>query len=236
MKILILLAYYNRPNMIRFALNSIANQTHKDWELAFVDDGSDSPGRPIVEEILSKDIDKVKFYNTNNTREHKESQGGSLLGLYWNEAMVASDADIAIMLCDDDALYVDYLENLNNYYSLNPNVIHSYGHVSIFNPLEYTSVEGIPVNTDIWLNAHTYPINPNCSVDASQVSWRIRPVVDHGARFPFPQTINLDATFYEQLHRLIGLCEYNGLITQYKGWHADQLEYHKSTPYEVKDM
>jgi len=236
MKILILMCYYNRPNMVRLALQSLANQEYDNWQLVFVDDGSENSGRPIVEEILAEHLDKIDFYNTNNTKQDKESQGGSLFGMYWNEAMYSSDADIAMMLCDDDALYGQYLKDLNDYYEAHPEIIHSYGHVSIFNPTEYTNVKDIPTDTNIWLNTHTYPINPNCSVDASQVTWRIENVKAHGIRFPFPLTINLDAALYEQLFRILGLCEYNGLITQYKGWHPDQLEHHKNAPYELKDL
>jgi len=236
MKILILLAYYNRPNMVRLSLQSIAMQEHQDWELAFVDDGSDHPGRPIVEEILAEHLDKVRFYNTNNTRQEKESQGGSVFGLYWNDAMYTSDADVAIMLCDDDALYGQYLKELSDYYEAHSEVIHCYGHVSIYNPTQYTNVNDIPTDKNIWLNNHTYPINPNCSVDASQVAWRIDHVKAHNIRFPAPLTINLDSALYEQLFRLLGHCEYNGLTTQHKGWHPDQLEHHKHTPYDIRDM
>ena len=116
MKILILLAYFNRPKMVRFALESIKMQSYKNWELVFVDDGSDIPGRPIVEEILRDDLDKIKFYNTNHSVKDKINQGGSIFGYYWTQAMYESNADISIMLCDDDGIFPDALENLSNYY------------------------------------------------------------------------------------------------------------------------
>lgn len=236
MKISILCCYYNRPNIIRLALQSIRNQQHDDWELIFVDDGSEHAGKPIVEEILHDRLDKVKFFNTENSKEEKEFQGGSLFGMYWTEAMYSSDADIAIMLCDDDALYGQYLSDLSNYYEFHSEVIYSYGHVSIFNPTEYDDISQIPTNTSIWLNNHRSTINPYHTVDASQVSWRIKEIREAGIKFPFPQTINLDASLYEQLFRQFGGCVYNGMVTQYKGWHKDQLEHHKENPYNIEDM
>lgn len=234
MKILILLAYYNRPKMVRLPLESIRNQSYKNWHLAFVDDGSDIIGRPIVEEILADDLDKVTFYNTGTSRYEKELMGGSIFGSYWNLAMKNSDADIAIMLCDDDALYDDYLEKLAEYYTNNPDVIYSYGHLSVFNPLEHLSLDTVTTNTNFHLNLEG-DICPVSSVDASQVSWRLPEINARGIEFPYPQTINLDESFYRILFDQLGACKFNGLITQYKGWHTDQMGNRKEIPYNVKD-
>jgi glycosyltransferase involved in cell wall biosynthesis len=234
-KILILLAYYNRPEMIVNALNSIKNQDYKNWELAFVDDGSEVPGAPIARKILKDHLEKIKFYNTNNTREDKVNQGGSIFGKYWNEAMYSSDADIAIMLCDDDALYPEYLKKLNEYY-LNNNVEYSYGNVSLFNPSIEKGIDNLANNLDTFLNLHHGPIVPYNNVDASQVSWKIETIKRFNIKFAYPKTADLDADLYSQLYNCLGYCHYNGIITQYKGWHDDQLGNRKLVaPYEVKD-
>ena len=49
MKILILLLYFERPNLVRNALRSVrqADRHHQDWELAVIDDGSRAPALPI---------------------------------------------------------------------------------------------------------------------------------------------------------------------------------------------
>ena len=39
-KFLILLFYYDRPKMVRNALQSVKELNYKNWELAFIDDGS----------------------------------------------------------------------------------------------------------------------------------------------------------------------------------------------------
>lgn len=235
MKILILMAYYNRPRMVEIALNSIKNQGYKNWQLAFVDDGSEFPGEPIVREILSEEIDKVIFFNTNHTAQDKINNGGSHFAGYWNTAMRMSNADIAIMLCDDDALYPDYLFNLSEYYKLNENIIYSYGHVSVFDPNKFNGFNNLSLNRDSSLN-HTSPINPYCMVDASQVSWRIKNVLEKNIAFPTPKTSDLDAQLYGQLFNHFGNCVYNGIIAQYKGVHTDQLGKRTVDMYEVKDI
>jgi glycosyltransferase involved in cell wall biosynthesis len=73
--ILILMPYYNRPKDVLLALSSIKNQSYKNWRLAFVDDGSDEPGEDIVRGFFEeKDLDKVIFYNTGDTKEIKQKR------------------------------------------------------------------------------------------------------------------------------------------------------------------
>jgi glycosyltransferase involved in cell wall biosynthesis len=235
MKILILLAYYNRPEMVRIALQSIANQDYDNWELAFVDDGSDISGENIVKEMLGNHLHKIKFFNTNDTKDQKVLQGGSIFGKFWNNAMYNTDADIAIMLCDDDALYPEYLKKLNEYYSKN-NVNYSFGHVSLFDPSVEKDINSITDNLNTWLNNHYGPIHPANQVDASQVSWKIDAIKKFDIKFSYPKTADLDSDLYMQLYNYLGYCPYNAIITQYKGWHQDQLGNRKHTaPYEVSD-
>jgi glycosyltransferase involved in cell wall biosynthesis len=232
------MAYYNRPQIVKNALESIKSQNYDNWELAFVDDGSSIPGKEIVEDILKDSLHKVKFFNTNHTRRDKELNGGSMFGSYWNEAMYNSDADIAIMLCDDDTLYPDSLKQLNEYYKQNKDVVYSYGHVSIFDPYatkDFYSLTHSDVNTNWFLNK-TKSIHPVNNVDASQVSWRINNVIKDKLTFPAVRTANLDAVLYEQLYNTYGYCVFNGILVQYKGVHSDQLGQRLNRPYETKEM
>lgn len=221
MKVSILCCYYNRPNMIRFALDSVKRQSYKNWEFIFVDDSSKIPGKPIVEEVLSDYLDKVKFYNTNDP-EKKEGNGKSVFGKYWNIASLESDSDISIMLCDDDALTLDYLSKLVEWYENNSDKGYSYCHLNIFDPYSIKCLDQIESNTDYILNK-IGPINPYGALDASQVSWRTDAIRSHNVRFPYPQTHSLDATLYGQLCNLYGPCHFNNIIGQYKGIHFDQL-------------
>lgn len=221
MKVLILLTYYNRPKMVKNALNSIKESTYKNWELAVVDDGSMFEAKPVVEKMFNEEeLSKTKFYNTHDTVENKKERG-SIFGSFFNIAMSESDADLVIMLCDDDALYPDYLENSVKYFTDNPEEKYCYSHVIQFNPLveDYHGKE----KTDIFMNK-TWDIDPANNVDASQVCWkRELSVGEDAVLFPYPQTKNLDASFYGGLFKKIGVCKYSGFISQYKGMHEHQL-------------
>ena len=134
-KILILLFYYNRPEIVKNALKSINKSSYKNFTIAFIDDGSPNPGKPIVEQTLDPELlSKVTFYNTNHTIEDKIAQGGSIFGKLANEAIENTQCDLSIMLCDDDALTPGYLEYLNSYFNLNPEVNHCYSKVLFFDP------------------------------------------------------------------------------------------------------
>lgn len=233
MKILILLAYYERYNMVRMALESIKNQSYSNWELAFCDDGSIEPGKPVVEKILNNDLHKVRFYNTNDSVEQKRKNGGSRHGAMLNDAMNQSDADIAIILCDDDILFPRYLELLNNFYTKNLNN-YSYCHVSVYNPLQISEYSDIKINIYNSYN-HTADINPVNRVDASQVSWRLKEAKKNNIGFPSIKTSNLDADFYSKLYENFGLCSFNGIIGQHKGIHEDQLYNRPYREYEIRD-
>jgi hypothetical protein len=216
-KILILLSYFERPKMVRNALASVlrANELYPYWELAFIDDASSAPGKPIVEEMLQGYLDKVRFYNTNCTDEV------SIFGSFMNQAIKDSDAELVLMLCDDDELCVDYLKNLNNYFLYHPSVVACYSHVYYFDPFVQKSSD-IHVFDPGWLNAYAEVISIANHVDASQVAWRILCNKVRGCWFPSPKTSNLDAAFFLQL----GEAPFSGLIGQYKGVHSMQLFRH----------
>lgn len=233
MKILVLCAYYDRPNMVRNALNSLVRQDFADWELAFVDDTSAVPGEPVVREILSEHLHKVRFFNTHDPDKKAR---GSIFGKFWNEALLASDADISLILCDDDALYPGYLKGLSAWFEKHPREKYSFGHVVPFDPFQVRSLESVPRNTKYWLNRR-WRVKPYQRLDASQVAWRNEAFRDHGVRFPFPKTKDLDSALYVQLYKLYGRCPFNGMIAQYKAIFPDQLGNRpKSDLYTVRDI
>lgn len=237
MKIQILCSYYNRPILLRNAMNSIlkANEHHEDWELAFGDDNSKIPGRPIVEEILKDHLDKVTFVQSNMSFEDKIDQG-LILGKLANKAMKESDADVALMLCDDDELYPTYLKGLSDFFKTNPNILYCYSKLHLYNPLLQKSedVDNIHGKFNQWND----PIDPVNKVDASQVAWRLSCCKIHGAWFQEttrfvpgkPWTKDTDKSFFENLFTKCGKCYPSGLVGQYKGVHDYQLVWHKNVP------
>lgn len=231
-KIQILLLYYERPNMVRNALESIKNLNYTNWELAFIDDGLEKPGRPVVESILGDHLSKIKFYTSGDSIQKKESQGGSLLGKYMNKAMSESNAEICVMLCDDDALESNYLTNLNAWFKNNPQKMYCYSHVILFDPFKDTP-GNLNLSDEVFIPSLRMSSNRinhfwnksgefNCAnqVDAAQVAWRR----SADALFPFPRTKNLDAVFYSNLFEKYGAANFSGFVGQYKAIYGDALD------------
>ena len=155
--------------------------------------------------------------------------GGSIFGKYVNDTIIKSDADIVMLICDDDALDSEYLNNLNAYYTLNPNKNWAYCHVKTYNPeiQYYLDIENGTPYTFNWcgtnLNAHTDPIRPSCVVDSSQVTFRRSALITHNVWYPYPQTANLDSVIFQRMAQECGLCEFCGCYGQYKGVFNNQL-------------
>lgn len=233
-KISIMLSYFNRPLLVRNSLNSIlkANEYYRNWELLFGDDGSIVPGKPIVEEILKDHLDKVTFVNSEMSFQDKIDHG-LLLGKYANEHMRQSDADVAIMFCDDDELFPIYLRDLAEYFSRNDH-LYCYSKIHIFNPFFQKSSE--VNNLTGKFNQWQGPINPVGKVDATQVAWRLDCCKKYGAWFKEstklvegkPWTRDTDRGFFENLYEKCGLCYATEFIAQYKAVHDYQLLWHKN--------
>ena len=246
LSILILLLYYDRPNMVKTTLQSIKNLSYSNWQLAFLDDGSQTAGKPIVEEILQAELSKVIFKNSFDTPETKISQGGSLIGQLMNESLEESNSDIAIMLCDDDALVKTYFSDLNHWFTKNPSKVFSYCNVTFFNPFveippklldqNYIDYENIKIDRHKhFLNKDGRSVRPNHCLDASQVAWRTSCNIKDKLWFPFHQTKSLDSTFYEKFYKKYGYCDFNHSIGQYKAYFPNNLTARKNT-YSTLDI
>ncbi len=220
LKFLIIFFYYNRPDMVRNALNSINKLKYKNFEIAFIDDGSDKPGEPIVRSILKPSfLKKVKFIDTNDTVQNKIERGGSEIGRYANRAVKESDADVVLMLCDDDALVPNYLNNLNRFYNHNPKIYYAYCKLKYYDPTRVNYTKGKPNEDDIT----TKLIQPVTNLDSSQVSWRRQSMIDKDFWFPYPRTRNLDAVLFVHLWHHFKHCSPLKEYGQYKAIFHDQL-------------
>jgi glycosyltransferase involved in cell wall biosynthesis len=205
--------------MVRFALDSIEAQHYDNLDVAIIDDGSVTPIEPLLKDYSFK----WRLFNTHDSVEYKLANGGSRHGQMINEAIDSSDADIAVILCDDDALATHYLHALDEYYTRNPYIQYSYGHVAVFNPYESPDYARIASTNTSPLNDNVLPIDPYCLVDASQVSWKLDAYKFFNITFPYPHTTALDAEIYRQLYENLGPCVFNGLTAQYKGVYSDQM-------------
>lgn len=237
-KFSIILFYYERNNLVMNSLLSIKNSTYKNWELYFLDDGSINEGRPIVENILKDDLNKIIFDNTNMSKEDKINNDGSMIGFYANNYLSKTDSDYCIVLCDDDFLHPNYLEKLNRYYN-NSDDIHIYSHMLNYNPEIESYYDCWDIsNRESEYNIYTEPINGYHKLDMSMVSWKRKTVLDDGIGFPYPKTISLDEDFFQQLYDKYGGCKFSGFHGQYKGRYDDQLIFRQwdvNKIYELKN-
>lgn len=58
----IILPTYNRQNIIAKSINSVINQTFKDWELIIVDDASTDDTKSLVSGFIDP---RIKYYKLN---------------------------------------------------------------------------------------------------------------------------------------------------------------------------
>jgi len=216
--ILVILTYYNRPRMVQNALYSLilANEHYKNWQLAFVDDGSPNPGKPIVESILRSHLDRVSFYGI---PFEEKPLDGSLLGKFNNQAVAASNCDLCITLCDDDALHPMYMKNLNSYFLSNPTVNSCYSNLVIYNPSSETFLDalGRKVGYNFGWNQRKGPMNGAGVLDGSQMSWRLSSHKEKGCSFIPKAYRSQDYWFQKQLFKKCGPMYYSGFVSQFKG-------------------
>jgi glycosyltransferase involved in cell wall biosynthesis len=224
-KILVIFFYYNRPELVKYGLESLKEHNYDNWEVAFIDDGSEIPADNTIKEMFGEP-NKFTIYKTNDTAEIKMKRNGingSMMGKYAHDAILKSDADYVITLCDDDALYQGYFKNLVEFFRNNPDKNYVYSHIKPYDP----TVE--PPREPLALKPHslnkTGKIHPFYALDMSQVSFRRRAYVDDGISFPYPYTVNLDAEMFLVMQKHWGDVTFSGFIGQYKAIYTDSLSH-----------
>lgn len=230
--ILILLLYCDRPESIKYTLESIKNQPYKNWILAFCDDSVKEYGENIVRNIFDEDeIRKTRFYCTYDTQEAKDLRNeeyqklnnpghkiGTVIFKLFNKAIDENDHDICLFLCDDDALFENHLDKLNEYYISNPDVIYSYSNIILFDNRyeKYYESNVLKHRFSRTGKQHGY-----YNLDTSQVSWRSLVYKKDNLKFNEEPHHCFDAFWYDKLYQKYGLCEPNFLISQYKNFHRE---------------
>ena len=227
LKFEILLTYYKRPSIVLNALDSILKSSYDNWHLTFIDDSGDNSFESVINSF-GFDSSKFSYVAIMMSDEEKIKIGDSIHGKYMNDAIINSDADILLPMNDDDALVHDYMEKLNEYYNLNESTVWSYCHLNYYNPYIENYTESKPYYSETllnyaYLNLNTESLNPYMCKDLSQVTFRIKSLIEKNFLYPHPTTHDLDAYMFYDFHNEWGLCPFNGLIGQHKGWHNEQL-------------
>ena len=108
MKVSVVIPTYNRAYIIRDALESALAQTHNDFEIIIVDDGSADNTREIVESYAS---DKIRYFR------HEHNRGCSAA---CNTGIALAKGDLVGFLDSDDCWMPDYLERQVGFFLRHP--------------------------------------------------------------------------------------------------------------------
>jgi glycosyltransferase involved in cell wall biosynthesis len=102
---------YNTSNFLIKAIQSVINQTYKNWELIIVDDGSTDQTRQIVEEFQKKDS-RIKYFFQNN-----KGQGAAR-----NLGIKNTSGNYIAFLDSDDEFFENKLERVISYFEKDKNI------------------------------------------------------------------------------------------------------------------
>jgi len=119
----ILLTSYNRPIMIRDAINSVLNQTYKNWELFVLDDNSNEGTLEVIRGYL---VDpRIRFFRTNLTENHDWLQARYAVNI--NDTIDKINGEFTTYLTDDDYFMPRRLECMVKYFNQHPEAGVVYG-------------------------------------------------------------------------------------------------------------
>jgi glycosyltransferase involved in cell wall biosynthesis len=107
----IIIASYNRANLINRAVNSLISQTEKDWEAIIVDDGSNDDSYSVIQPLLEKDS-RIKYIR----KEH----GGEVSTK--NKGICSAAGKFITFLDSDDEYAPEHLASRKKMLLENPDV------------------------------------------------------------------------------------------------------------------
>lgn len=99
-KVTIIIPVYNSEKYISNCINSILNQTYKDYEILIVNDGSSDNSQKIIDEYKVKNPNKIISIN-------QENKGVSQTR---NESILKANSKYIMFVDNDDYLDNDYIE------------------------------------------------------------------------------------------------------------------------------
>ncbi|MEH2455846.1 glycosyltransferase family 2 protein [Nostoc sp.] len=110
-EISIVICTYNRDKYLDHGINSVINQTFKDWELIIVDDGSQDNTFEVVNNYVEK-FNNIRYLKHQNKKQCYAKNAG----------IQASFGRYITFLDSDDAYQQNHLESRIEYIKLHPEV------------------------------------------------------------------------------------------------------------------
>lgn len=130
MKISVIVASFNRPRMLREALESLQRQTHRDFQVILIDDSTLFNVFDIV-----KDFDFPECVTVHENVPPGERQKKNRLGVNVNVGLSHATGDVVAYLADDDAYFPGWFKAVSDHFEKNP------GHQVAFGILKYCQDE-----------------------------------------------------------------------------------------------
>lgn len=109
MKITVAVPTHNRPELLQAALHSVAVQSHRDWEVVIVDDGSSPP----VDDAAVRAEVGAKYQLV----RHTQTLG---IASAKNAGVQAARGEVVLHLDDDDLLMPEALAHIDTIFSTQP--------------------------------------------------------------------------------------------------------------------
>lgn len=115
-KVTVILTSYNKPETVGQAIESVINQTYKNWELLIMDDASNNRTRQIINRYLNDA--RITFYNSKvkDENRYKTARYATLI----NTAIGRSNGEYITYLTDDNLFVPKRLQVMVEYLNQNP--------------------------------------------------------------------------------------------------------------------
>lgn len=117
----IIIPTHNEEKNILYCLQSLVQQTHQDWNIVVVNDGSTDTTQEKVESFIENSLKKNQL-TLLNLKTSKHQPGAKVVHTF-NKGLAEIDYQKADIICKFDADIIfpnDYLEKVNEVYEKNP--------------------------------------------------------------------------------------------------------------------
>lgn len=172
-RVSVILTAYNRPKMLKKAIDSVLSQDFKDFELIILDDNSNDKEHINVLSSYWGD-DRVVIYKSNI----KDLDRGEVVryAALINIGLELANGDLITYLCDDDFYAPNRLSRMVAWFDQNPDKHFLGGDQALF-----TEKDGQYIDFPTKVRRQTRILtNPKCSVDHSSVMHRMSCVDEVG--------------------------------------------------------
>jgi spore maturation protein CgeD len=117
-KVTIVLTSYNKQNTVGAVIDSVINQSYKNWELYIMDDNSNEETQNVIQNYLSHP--QIHFYNSHikNEDRYKTTRYATLI----NEAITRSKGEYISYLTDDNLYLPNRLKEMVQFLDEHQNI------------------------------------------------------------------------------------------------------------------